>query len=313
MRVLVAGCAGLIGSHLSEALLTRGDDVVGIDNMITGRRGNLDLLAGSHFEYVEGDACDSDVLAGVGPVDAVCHLASPASPTDFASKSIEILRAGSIATFSTIELAARNDARYLFASTSEIYGEAAVHPQPENYWGNVSSTGPRACYDEAKRFSEATVTTHARLHNLNGGIIRIFNTYGPRMRIEDGRVISNFIVQALRGENLTIYGDGLQTRSYCHVDDLVRGFILMLDSSHLGPVNMGNPREFTVLDLAQQIINLVGSSSTISFEPLPTDDPTHRRPDIGLANTLFGWQPAIELTQGLNTVIEFFRGEITRE
>lgn len=310
MRVLVAGCAGLIGSHLSEALMIRGDTVVGLDNMLTGRQANLDALTGPRFVYIDGDACSAGALKEAGTVDAVVHLASPASPADFTTRALEILRAGSLATFATIEYALQNRARYLFASTSEVYGEPAVHPQPEDYWGHVSSTGPRACYDESKRFSEAAITTYARLHDLDAGIVRIFNTYGPRMRIDDGRVISNFIVQALLGEPLTIYGDGLQTRSYCHVDDLVGGLLCLLDSAELGPINMGNPREFTVLDLAQSVLELTHSNSQISFESLPGDDPTHRRPDITMARRLFGWEPAIGLTDGLESVIEYFRSEL---
>jgi dTDP-glucose 4,6-dehydratase len=310
MRVLVAGCAGLIGSHLSEALLKRGDEVVGLDNFLTGRHANLACLEGTSFEFVEGDICNNADLDDLGPLDAVCHFASPASPTDFETMAIDILNAGSIATFNSMDLAVRNDARYLFASTSEVYGEPAIHPQHEQYWGNVSSTGPRACYDEAKRFSEAAITTYARKRGLDAGIVRIFNTYGPRMRIDDGRVVSNFVVQALQGQPLTIQGDGTQTRSFCHVDDQVAGLVLLLDSDHLGPVNIGNPTEFTVLELAELVIELTGSSSDIRFLPLPTDDPTLRSPDITLARQLFGWEPTIGLTDGLATVIEFFRSEL---
>jgi nucleoside-diphosphate-sugar epimerase len=309
MRVMVTGPAGLIGSHLCERLIARGDEVVGVDNFLTGQRSNLDHLLGAPgFRLVEADAADVGSIADVGSLDAVCHLASPASPTDFVTKPLEILHAGSTAVFATVGLAMEHGARYLLASTSEVYGEPLIHPQHEGYWGNVNPIGPRACYDESKRFAEAVVSTYVRSFALDGAIVRIFNTYGPRMRVDDGRVVSNFVVQALRGEPLTIHGDGSQTRSFCYVSDQVGGLVALIDSDERGPVNIGNPNEFSVMELAKVVLEVTGSSSGIDHRPLPQDDPTQRRPDISLARERLGWEPAVSLREGVPRVVEYFRG-----
>lgn len=307
MRVVVAGAAGLIGSHLVEALLGRGDHVVAVDNLATGQRRNLDRSANDpHFSFVERDITDLGSFDPDDPPDAVVNLASPASPADFATRPVDILRAGSVGTMATLDVAMRTGARYVLASTSEIYGEPAIHPQPESYWGNVNPVGPRACYDESKRFAEAATTTYRRTLGLETSIARIFNTYGPRMRVDDGRVVSNFVVRAIRGAPLVIHGDGLQTRSFCHVDDQVRGLLALLDSDLAGPVNLGNPTEMTVLDLAELVIEMTGSRSVVKHVQLPQDDPTHRKPDITLARDALGFEPTIELRQGLMSVIQYF-------
>jgi len=311
MRILVTGAAGMVGSHLTELLLARGDTVVGLDNLSTGRAANVAHLEGEPgFLLIEGDITDAAALHGIGPIDAVCQLASPASPADFATMPSEILRAGSIGVLNTLDLARSCNARYLLASTSEVYGEPLVHPQPETYLGNVSTTGPRACYDESKRFAEAAVSTYARSFGVDTAIVRIFNTYGPRMRINDGRVVSNFVVQALLGHPLTVQGDGSQTRSFCFVEDQARGLAAMLDSAEPGPINIGNPCEMTVLQLAQRILNLSGSNATIEFRPLPQDDPTQRRPDITAADERLGWGPTTGLDEGLERTIAYFRRQL---
>jgi dTDP-glucose 4,6-dehydratase len=311
MRILVTGAAGMVGSHLSELLLARGDTVVGLDNLSTGRSANVEHLADApRFELIEADITDPEALAAVGAVDAVCQLASPASPTDFATMPSEILRAGSIGVLNTLDFARVHGARHLLASTSEVYGEPLVHPQPEGYHGNVSTTGPRACYDESKRFAEAAVSTYARSFGVDTAIVRIFNTYGPRMRINDGRVVSNFVVQALLGHPLTVQGDGSQTRSFCFVEDQARGLVAMLDSDEAGPINIGNPCEMTVLELAERVLELSGSVSTIEFRPLPQDDPTQRRPDIDLARERLGWTPRTDLDEGLRRTIDYFRHQL---
>lgn len=308
MKVLVTGCAGLIGSHLCEALLARGDSVVGVDNFLTGRRDNVvDLLSNGAFAFVEADVCDLAAFVAIDGVDALVHLASPASPTDFTAIPDQILLSGSVGTLNMIQVARDRGARLVFASTSEVYGEPEVHPQPETYLGNVSPTGPRACYDESKRFGEAAVSTYARSYGLDAGIVRIFNTYGPRMRVDDGRVVSNFVVQALAGQPLTVQGDGVQTRCFCFVDDLVRGLVAMVDADDLGPLNLGNPTEYTVLELAKRVIALTGSTSAIEYHPLPQDDPTQRRPDITEARARLGFEPSVDLDDGLEQVIEYFR------
>ena len=311
MRILVTGAAGMVGSHLCEVLLERGDTVVGLDNLSTGRTANIDHLLGrSNFELIEGDVVERDTIHAAGPVDAICQLASPASPADFATMPSEILRAGSVGVLNTLELARDCGARYLLASTSEVYGEPLVHPQPESYLGNVSTTGPRACYDESKRFAEAAVSTYARAFGVDTAIVRIFNTYGPRMRINDGRVVSNFVVQALLDHPLTVQGDGSQTRSFCFVEDQARGLAAMLDSTEPGPINIGNPCEMTVLQLANRVLELSGSRSTIEFRPLPEDDPTQRRPDITAAKELLGWSPSTPLDDGLERTISYFRRQL---
>lgn len=311
MKVVVTGCAGMIGSHLAEALVARGDEVVGVDNLLTGRQQNLDLLTtSSDFRFVFGDAGHESTFEGLGAVDAVVHLASPASPSDFATKPLEILRAGSLGTFATVDLARASGARYLLASTSEVYGEPLVHPQPESYLGNVNTVGPRACYDESKRFAEAVVSTYRRSFGVDAAIARIFNTYGPRMRVDDGRVVSNFVVQALRGEPLTVHGDGGQTRSFCYVGDQVRGLLALLDSDQPGPFNIGNPDEFSVLELAKTVLEMTGSTSAVEYRPMPIDDPTQRQPDISAARSVLGWEPTVPLRDGLPRVIEYFRTEL---
>jgi len=309
MRIVVAGGAGFLGSHLCSALLAGGDHVVAVDNVSTGRHRNIaPLLDYPGFEFVQADITAAPV--GVrGGVDAVANLASPASPPDYHRMPLETLAVGSRGTENTLQLAAQHGARYLLASTSEIYGDPLMHPQREDYWGNVNPIGPRSVYDEAKRYAEAVTMAHHRAYGDDVGIVRIFNTYGPRMRPADGRVVTSFITQALNGDPLTIYGDGSQTRSFCYVDDLVRGIDAMLRSMATGPVNLGNPREFTMLELAEQVLELTGSRSGIEFHPLPKDDPTRRRPDISRARDLLGWEPRIPLAEGLSRTIEYFRSQ----
>jgi len=305
-RVVVTGGAGFVGSHLCEALVGRGDHVVAVDDLSSGLRENLDALAGRpEFEFVLADV--SSELPVEGPVDAVLHLASPASPPDYLERPLETLAVGSEGTRRALTLAHAHRARFLLASTSEVYGDPTVHPQAESYWGNVNPVGPRSVYDEAKRFAESLTMAWHRTHGTDVRIVRIFNTYGPRLRPGDGRVVSNFLVQALEGRPLTVYGDGSQTRSLCFVDDEVAGIMALLDADLTGPVNIGNPNELTVLELAHAVIDLTGSASTVSFEPLPVDDPTRRRPDITLARRALGWEPRIGLEEGLRRTADFFR------
>ncbi len=304
-RVVVAGGAGFLGSHICDSLLERGDEVVCIDNLITGSMDNIEHLFGrAGFTYYHHDV--STHVWVPGEVDAVLNFASPASPKDYLEMPIQTLKVGSLGTHNLLGLAKAKDARFLIASTSEVYGDPAVHPQTEDYWGNVNPVGPRGVYDEAKRFSEAMTMAYHTYHDLEVRIVRIFNTYGPRMRPNDGRVVSNFLVQAANGEPLTIYGDGSQTRSFCFVEDEVRGFLALLDSDIVGPVNIGNEGEFTMLELAQKVLDVTGSKSEIVHEPLPVDDPTQRRPDITLARTKLGWEPKIELAEGLARTHEYF-------
>jgi nucleoside-diphosphate-sugar epimerase len=313
MRVLVAGGAGFLGSHLCDALLDRGDDVVCLDNYVTGSARNVAHLAGHpKFTLVEHDvtspiAVDAELL---GELDAVMNLASPASPKDYLAKPLETLAVGSTGTSNLLEVARGHDARFFMASTSEVYGDPLVHPQPETYWGHVNPIGERSVYDEAKRFSEALTAAYRRTHALDTRIVRIFNTYGPRMQVDDGRVVSNFVVQALRDEPLTIYGDGSQTRSFCFVSDEVRGFLALLDSDVPGPVNIGNPVEFTMLELAELVIELTGSTVGVEHRPLPSDDPRQRRPDITIARERLGWEPLVELREGLELTIPYFAGQL---
>jgi dTDP-glucose 4,6-dehydratase len=313
MRVLVAGGAGFLGSHLCDALLERGDEVVCLDNFVTGSARNVAHLAGHpKFTLVEQDvtspiAVDAEVL---GELDAVMNLASPASPKDYLAKPLETLAVGSTGTSNLLEVARGHDARFFMASTSEVYGDPLVHPQPETYWGHVNPIGERSVYDEAKRFSEALTAAYRRTHALDTRIVRIFNTYGPRMQVDDGRVVSNFVVQALRDEPLTIYGDGSQTRSFCFVSDEVRGFLALLDSDVPGPVNIGNPVEFTMLELAELVIELTGSTAGVEHRPLPSDDPRQRRPDITIASDQLGWEPVVELREGLELTIPYFAGQL---
>lgn len=306
MRVLITGAAGFLGSHLAELLLERGDSVVGLDDFSSGSRRNVEgLRAYPGFEFVEADVRAPIDIAG--DFEAVAHLASPASPPDYLRRPIETLTTGSQGTHSALDFALAHDARFLLASTSEVYGDPLVHPQPEGYWGNVNPVGPRSVYDEAKRYAEALTTAYGKYQGLNIGIVRIFNTYGPRMRANDGRAVSTFIVQALLGEPLTVFGDGGQTRSFCYVDDLVRGLAAMLDSAEPGPVNLGNPRESTVLELAELVVRLSGSAAEIVRRPLPIDDPTRRKPVIERAGEQLGWQPEISVETGVQATIDWFR------
>jgi dTDP-glucose 4,6-dehydratase len=303
--VLVTGAAGFLGSHLVDRLLGEGHTVLGVDNFSTGRSANLEHLAHEgRFSLLERDICDP---FDPGAVDYVFNLASPASPADYARLGPETLRVGSYGTFNTLEIAKRYSARYLHASTSECYGDPEVHPQDESYWGHVNPIGPRSVYDEAKRFSEAAVMAYHRYHQVDTRLVRIFNTYGPRLQPKDGRVISNFMMQALRGDELTLYGDGSQTRSFCYVADLIEGILRLSRSDEHLPVNIGNPVEWTVAECAEQVLAITGSSSKIVNLPLPVDDPTRRRPDITRARALLGWEPKIQLREGLALSLEYFR------
>jgi len=311
-RVVVTGGAGFLGSHLCRALLDRGDEVVCLDNLITGSIANIeDLFGRPGFTYVEHDV--STYVWVPGPVDRVLHFASPASPIDFERIPIQILKVGSLGTHNTLGLAKAKGARYFLASTSEVYGDPLVSPQPESYWGNVNPIGPRGVYDEAKRFAEAMTMAYHRHHGLDVRIVRIFNTYGPSMRPDDGRVVSNFIVQALRGEPLTIYGDGGQTRSFCYVDDEVRGFLALLDSDVTTPTNIGNPDEYTINDFAQMVLEVTGSSSEIEYRPLPVDDPMQRRPDITKAREHLGWEPAVHVREGIARTAAWFADRLAQD
>ena len=304
-RALVTGGAGFLGSHLCDALLADGYTVVAVDNLLTGRTANLDHLRNEpRFEFRQLDICDP---FDCGEVDFVFHFASPASPVDYSIHGIATLRVGSAGTFNALELARKYSAKYLISSTSECYGDPLEHPQKETYWGNVNPIGPRSVYDESKRFSEAVTVAYRRYHKVETQIVRIFNTYGPRMQLNDGRVVPNFMKQALRGEDLTVYGDGKQTRSFCYVSDEIDGFIRMAKSSEAGPVNIGNPHEFTILECAQRVLAVTGSKSRIAFEPLPQDDPKQRCPDISKARRLLGWEPKVQLEEGLKLSLEYFR------
>jgi nucleoside-diphosphate-sugar epimerase len=310
MRVLVSGGGGFLGSNLCEVLSNRGDEVVCVDDWSTGSPANIEhLLDRPGFTLVECNVSDEAALAAAGitgPIDAVAHLASPASPPDYHRLPMETLAVGSRGTENLLKIAKEHGARFVLASTSEIYGDPQVHPQTEDYWGNVNSIGPRSVYDEAKRFAEAVSAAYRRTFDVNVGIVRIFNTYGPRMRPHDGRVVSSFIVQALTGSPLTIYGDGSQTRSFCFVDDLVRGLVAMLDSTEPGPVNLGNPGEYTMIELAEEVLRTTNSDSKIEYYPLPTDDPTRRKPAIGRAQQSLGWEPQVPLAEGLERTVAYF-------
>ena len=309
--VLVTGAAGFLGSHLCDALLAEGREVVGVDNLSTGNLANLRHLEREpRFRFEEGDICEP---FDVGPVGYVFNLASPASPVDYMRLGIETLRVGSAGTLNTLELARRYNAGYLHASTSECYGDPDVHPQVESYWGRVNPIGPRSVYDEAKRFSEAAVSAYRRYHGVNTHLVRIFNTYGPRLQANDGRVISNLMMQALRGEPLTVYGDGSQTRSFCYVSDLIDGIVRLSKSDEHDPVNIGNPTEFSILECAAEVKRLVGSQSEIVFKPLPRDDPKQRQPDISKAKALLGWAPKVPLREGLTLSLEYFKAAVQAE
>lgn len=308
--VVVLGAAGFLGSHLCDRLVARGETVIGLDDLTSGRHANLEQLKdNAQFSFFE---CDVSIeLPHIDHADAILHFASPASPPRYIERQIHTLRTGSRGTENALEMATRLGARLIMASTSEVYGEPLIHPQPETYRGNVSSTGIRSCYDEAKRFSEAICMAFARERGTDVGIVRIFNTYGPRLDRSDGRVVSNFIWQALRGEPLTMYGDGRQTRSFCYVDDEVAGIMSLMDSPHTGPINVGNPNEFTMLELAELVLEISESSSEMIFKPLPEDDPTQRCPDISLARELLDWEPRIQLREGLEKTISWFRTQMT--
>jgi dTDP-glucose 4,6-dehydratase len=305
MRVLVTGAAGFLGSHLTDRLLSEGHTVLGVDNLSTGAAENIAHLAGeTRFQFEERDVCTG---FDPGPADYVFNMASPASPPEYLRLGVETLRVGSVGVENTLRIAERYHAGYLHASTSECYGDPLVHPQVETYWGNVNPVGPRSVYDEAKRFGEAMVMAYHRSRGVNTHLVRIFNTYGPRLHPGDGRVISNFMMQALRGEPLTIYGDGKQTRSFCYVDDLIEGIVRLSRSEEHLPVNIGNPEEYTILECARAVLEVTGSRSELRFLDLPVDDPARRRPDITKARTLLGWEPRVGMKEGLKKSLEFFR------
>jgi dTDP-glucose 4,6-dehydratase len=311
MRILVTGGAGFLGSHLCEALVGESNSVVCADNLLTGSTENLaQLRHESRFEFVQQDVC---LPFDPGKVDYIFHFASPASPVDYLKHGIETLQAGSTGTMNCLELAKKYGAKFLLASTSECYGDPLEHPQSETYCGNVNPVGPRSVYDEAKRFAEAATMAYHRYHRVDTRIVRVFNTYGPRLQIDDGRVISNFMKQALCGEPLTVYGDGLQTRSFCYVSDEVEGILALSRSNEHLPVNIGNPSEFTILECAQAVLKITGAASTIKIEPLPQDDPKQRRPDITKARELLGWEPKISLLEGLELSLEYFRDAVQSE
>ena len=310
-RALVTGGAGFVGSHLCDALLAEGYSVVAVDNLLTGRMSNIEhLRREGNFEFLQ---LDINRPFECGEVNYVFHFASPASPVDYTVHGIETLKVGSLGTMHALEIAQKNHAKYLFASTSECYGDPLEHPQKETYWGNVNTIGPRSVYDEAKRFSEALTMAYHRYHAVDTRMVRIFNTYGPRMQLNDGRVIPNFMKQALRGEDLTVYGDGKQTRSFCYVTDEIDGILRLSKSDEHFPVNIGNPNEFTVLECARRVIAVTGSKSKIRYEKLPQDDPKQRQPDISKARKLLGWEPKIGLDAGLQMSVEYFREAVAAE
>lgn len=309
-RILVAGGAGFIGSHLCRRLLDADNDVICVDNLVTGRRENIkELMGDSRFEFTRHDVIEPLLVE----VDQVYHLASPASPIHYQSNGIKTLKTNFLGTYNLLGVAKRVGARFLLASTSEVYGDPDVHPQTESYWGNCNPIGERSMYDEGKRVAEALTMQYHRQNDVQVRIVRIFNTYGPLMCPDDGRVVSNFIVQALRGESLTVFGDGSQTRSFCYVSDLVDGLIRMMNSEVTGPVNLGNPREKTVLEIAQLVREMIGGESEIEFRPLPSDDPRRRKPDITLARQHLGWEPKIPLEEGLAATIDYFRKRIAKQ
>ena len=308
MRIVITGAAGFIGSHLSETLLDRGHSVIGIDNLLTGDTANISHLFGRDFVFIKHDV--TNFIHVEGPVDAVLHWASPASPIDYLELPIPTLKVGALGTHKALGLAKAKKARFVLASTSEVYGDPLEHPQKETYWGNVNPIGPRGVYDEAKRFAEAMTTAYRRFHGVDAKIVRIFNTYGPRMRLRDGRAVPAFMSQALEGTDVTIFGNGRQTRSFCYVSDLVDGIIRLMESNENDPINIGNPQEMTIEDIARMIIKLTGSKSQIVYRPLPEDDPKVRQPDITRARTLLKWEPKISLEEGLTRTLEYFRTKV---
>jgi len=307
-RIVITGAAGFIGSHLAETLLDRGYSVVGVDNFITGDKANVAHLAGRDFELIEHNVSKPFFVSG--HVDYLLHFASPASPIDYAQLPIPTLKVGALGTHNALGVAKAKGAVFLLASTSEVYGDPLEHPQKESYWGNVNPIGPRSVYDEAKRFAEAMTFAYHRAHNVDTKVVRIFNTYGPRMRVNDGRAVPAFASQALRNEDVTIFGDGSQTRSFTYVSDLVDGIIRLMLSKEHGPINIGNPREMTIKEIAETIIRMTGSKSTLINKPLPKDDPKQRKPDITLARTKLGWEPKVPLEEGLVTTLEYFRTKV---
>jgi len=311
LRIMVTGAAGFLGSHLCDALLAEGHTVVGVDNLLTGNLRNLEhLKKESKFHFLQQDICKS---FDAGAVDYIFDFASPASPVDYMEHGVETLQVGSLGVFNLLELARKHRATFFLASTSECYGDPLEHPQKETYWGHVNPVGPRSVYDESKRFAEAATTAYRRYHKVNVRIVRIFNTYGPRLQMNDGRVISNFMKQALRGEDLTVYGDGGQTRSFCYVSDEIDGILKLAWSGEQEPTNVGNPAEFTILECAREVLRATDSKSGIKHLPLPQDDPKQRRPDITKARKLLGWEPRIDLPTGLRLSLDYFRGEVEAE
>ena len=305
-RIVVLGASGFLGSHLCDELIARGDDVVGIDDLSSSTGVNLKALESEpRFTFLKGDIAEGIPVRGT--VDAVLNFASPASPPRYLETPVQTLRTGSKGTDNALQFALENNARFIMASTSEVYGDPTISPQVETYWGNVNSIGERSCYDEAKRYAEALCMAYWREYQANIGIVRIFNTYGPRLDPTDGRVVSNFVCQALQGQNLTVYGDGSQTRSFCYVDDEIRGILALLDSNEMGPINIGNPVEFTMLELAELVLELTGSQSELVYEALPADDPMQRCPDITLARQLLKWEPKVDLREGLRHTIDWFQ------
>lgn len=311
LRVMVTGAAGFVGSHLCDALLAEGHTVLGVDNLITGNTRNIaHLRSEARFSFLQQDIC---LPFDPGAFDYIFDFASPASPVDYMEHGVETLQVGSIGVFNLLELARKHGATFFLASTSECYGDPLEHPQKESYWGHVNPVGPRSVYDESKRFAEAATTAYRRYHNVDVRIVRIFNTYGPRLQMNDGRVISNFMKQALRGEDLTVYGDGSQTRSFCYVSDEIEGILKLAWSQEQEPTNIGNPTEFTILECAQEVLSTTKSKSGIEFLPLPQDDPKQRRPDITKAKRLFSWEPKIDLRKGLGLSLDYFRAEVEAE
>jgi dTDP-glucose 4,6-dehydratase len=307
-RVVITGVAGFIGSHLAETLLDRGYSIVGVDNLITGDLANIAHLVNKDFLFIKHDVTNYIYIDG--PVDYVLHWASPASPIDYLEHPIPTLKVGALGTHKALGLAKAKGATFMLASTSETYGDPLEHPQKETYWGNVNPTGPRGVYDEAKRFAEAMTMAYHRYHGLDTKIARIFNTYGPRMRVKDGRAVPTFIAQALRNEDITVFGSGTQTRSFCYITDLVDGLIRLMLSDTNDPVNIGNPHEMTIEEIASTIVRMTGATSKIVYQPLPTDDPKVRQPDITRARTLLGWEPKVSLEEGLTKTIEYFRKKV---